>query len=126
VRDRDLPEDEQAIVAAVAHWVDREVRPHAGRLEREQQYPAALIDQLKCAAMALTEPSGGSDLQDIRTRAVRDGSGERTRPACSCSTPPGASTPAAAAASRHDRGRGTNEIQRHVIVRQLIARSRGD
>jgi hypothetical protein len=34
--DRDLPEDEQAIVAAVAHRVDREVRPHAGRLEREQ------------------------------------------------------------------------------------------
>ncbi len=145
MRARDLPEDEQAIVEAVAHWVDREVRPHAGRLEREQHYPAALIDQMKemgvfglavpepwsespvsarCfalvteeiargwmslagamgghsvvarilarfgtpeqqetwlprmatgevrAAMALTEPSGGSDLQDIRTRAVRDG-----------------------------------------------------
>ncbi|TQN37843.1 alkylation response protein AidB-like acyl-CoA dehydrogenase [Blastococcus colisei] len=142
---RDLPEDEQAIVETVARWVDREVRPHAGRLERAQEYPAALIDQMKemgvfglavparwsesavstrCfalvtaelargwmslagamgghsvvarllatygtpeqqerwlprmatgevrAAMALTEPSGGSDLQDIRTRAVRDG-----------------------------------------------------
>ncbi len=142
-----LDDDEQAIVDAVAHWVDREVRPHAGRLEREQQYPTALIDQMKemgvfglavpdrwsgsavstrCfalvtehlargwmslagamgghsvvarilarfgtpgqqerwlprmatgevrAAMALTEPSGGSDLQDIRTHAVRDGSG---------------------------------------------------
>jgi alkylation response protein AidB-like acyl-CoA dehydrogenase len=140
-----LTDEEQAIVDAVAHWVDREVRPHAGRLEREQEYPAALIDQMKemgvfglavparwsesavstrCfaevtaqlargwmslagamgghsvvaqllarfgtgeqqerwlprmatgevrAAMALTEPSGGSDLQDIRTRAVRDG-----------------------------------------------------
>jgi alkylation response protein AidB-like acyl-CoA dehydrogenase len=125
--------------------VDREVRPHAGRLERAQEYPAALIEQMKemgvfglavparwsesavsarCfalvteelargwmslagamgghsvvatllarfgtpeqqdrwlprmatgevrAAMALTEPSGGSDLQDIRTRAVRSG-----------------------------------------------------
>jgi alkylation response protein AidB-like acyl-CoA dehydrogenase len=144
---RDLPEDERAIVEAVARWVDREVRPHAGRLERAQEYPAALIEQMKemgvfglavpaewsesavstrCfalvteelargwmslagavgghsvvarilaragtpeqqerwlprmatgevrAAMALTEPSGGSDLQDIRTRAVRDGSG---------------------------------------------------
>jgi alkylation response protein AidB-like acyl-CoA dehydrogenase len=140
-----LSDEEQAIVDAVARWVDREVRPHAGRLEREREYPTALIDQMKemgvfglavperwsesavstrCfaevtaelargwmslagamgghsvvarllarfgtdeqqerwlprmatgevrAAMALTEPSGGSDLQDIRTRAVRDG-----------------------------------------------------
>jgi alkylation response protein AidB-like acyl-CoA dehydrogenase len=147
MRTRDLPEDEQAIVEAVARWVDREVRPQAGRLERAQEYPGALIDQMKemgvfglavparwsesavstrCfalvteelargwmslagamgghsvvarllalfgtpeqqehwlprmatgevrAAMALTEPSGGSDLQDIRTRAVRDGDG---------------------------------------------------
>jgi alkylation response protein AidB-like acyl-CoA dehydrogenase len=144
MRARGLPEDEQAIVEAVARWVDREVRPHAGRLERAQEYPEALIGQMKemgvfglavperwsesavstrCfalvteelargwmslagamgghsvvarllarygtpeqqdrwlprmatgevrAAMALTEPSGGSDLQDIRTRAVRD------------------------------------------------------
>ncbi len=142
-----LDDDEQAVVDAVAHWVDREVRPHAGRLEREHAYPEALIEQMKdmgvyglavpgqwsdsavsarCfalvtaelargwmslagamgghsvvasllgrfgtteqqerwlprmatgevrATMALTEPGGGSDLQNIRTRAVRDGSG---------------------------------------------------
>jgi alkylation response protein AidB-like acyl-CoA dehydrogenase len=140
-----LDDDEQAVVDAVAHWVDRQVRPHAGRLEREHEYPEALIAQMKemgvyglavparwsdsavsarCfalvtaelargwmslagamgghsvvatllarfgtaeqqerwlprmatgevrATMALTEPGGGSDLQDIRTRAVRDG-----------------------------------------------------
>jgi alkylation response protein AidB-like acyl-CoA dehydrogenase len=142
-----LDDDEQAVVDAVAHWVDREVRPHAGRLERAGEYPGELIDQMKAmgvfglavpgrwsesavsaqcfalvtaeiargwmslagamgghsvvatlisrfgtpeqqerwlplmatgevrAAMALTEPGGGSDLQDIRTRAVRDGDG---------------------------------------------------
>jgi alkylation response protein AidB-like acyl-CoA dehydrogenase len=147
MRARDLPEEEQAIVEAVARWVDREVRPRAGRLERAQEYPTALIEQMKemgvfglavparwsesavstrCfalvteelargwmslagavgghsvvaqllarfgtpeqqdqwlprmatgevrAAMALTEPSGGSDLQDIRTRAVRSEEG---------------------------------------------------
>jgi alkylation response protein AidB-like acyl-CoA dehydrogenase len=147
MRARELPEDERTIVEAVAHWVDREVRPHAGRLERAQEYPTALIEQMKemgvfglavpapwsesavstrCfalvteelargwmslagavgghsvvaqllarfgtpeqkdqwllrmatgevrAAMALTEPSGDSDLQDIRTRAVRSEEG---------------------------------------------------
>jgi alkylation response protein AidB-like acyl-CoA dehydrogenase len=144
-REAGLPEEERAVVDAVARWVDREVRPVAGRLERSGEYPAALIDQMKqmgvfglavpaewsesavstrCfalvteelargwmslagamgghsvvarllarfgtpeqrerwlprmatgevrAAMALTEAGGGSDLQDIRTRAVRDG-----------------------------------------------------
>jgi alkylation response protein AidB-like acyl-CoA dehydrogenase len=143
--DRDLPEEERAVVEAVARWVDREVRPVAGRLERAGEYPEALIEQMKemgvfglavpprwsesavsarCfalvteelargwmslagamgghsvvalllarfgtpeqqerwlprmatgevrAAMALTEAGGGSDLQAIRTRAVRDG-----------------------------------------------------
>jgi alkylation response protein AidB-like acyl-CoA dehydrogenase len=143
--DRGLVEEEQAVVEAVAHWVDREVRPHAGRMERAGEYPTALIEQMagmgvfglavparwsesavsaRCfalvtaelargwmslagamgghsvvarvlslfgtpeqqerwlprmatgeirATMALTEPSGGSDLQDIRTRARRDG-----------------------------------------------------
>ena len=47
MRARELPEDEQAIVEAVARWVDREVRPHAGRLERAQEYPTALIEQMK-------------------------------------------------------------------------------
>src|SRR4051812_9634642 len=142
-----LPEEEAAVVEAVATWVDREVRPVAGVLERAGEYPDALIDQMKemgvfglavparwsesavstrCfalvteelargwmslagavgghsvvapllarygtpeqqerwlprmatgevrAAMALTEPGGGSDLQDIRTRAVPDGDG---------------------------------------------------
>ena len=35
-----LADEERQIVEAVARWVDREVRPQAGRLEREQQYPA--------------------------------------------------------------------------------------
>ena len=59
---RHLPEDEQAIVEAVARWVDREVRPHAGRLERAGEYPAALIDQMKeMGVFGLAVPARWSD-----------------------------------------------------------------
>jgi alkylation response protein AidB-like acyl-CoA dehydrogenase len=140
-----LSEEEQAIVAVVAEFVDREVRPAARQLEHANAYPGRLIERMKelgvfgltvpapygdvsvskrCyamvteelargwmslagavgghsvvayliakfgteaqkerylsrmatgeirAAMALTEPSGGSDLQAITTAARRDG-----------------------------------------------------
>ncbi len=140
-----LTEDEQAVVAVVREFVDREVRPRARALEHADEYPERLIEQMKrlgifglvipepygpapvsmpCyalvteelargwmslagamgghtvvaklllafgtgeqkqrylprmatgeirATMALTEPSGGSDLQAITTLAVRDG-----------------------------------------------------
>jgi alkylation response protein AidB-like acyl-CoA dehydrogenase len=62
MRARDLLEDEQAVVEAVAHWDDREVRPHAGQLERAQEYPAALIGQMKeMGVFGLAVPERWSD-----------------------------------------------------------------
>jgi alkylation response protein AidB-like acyl-CoA dehydrogenase len=40
--------------------------------QQERWLPRLATGEVR-ATMALTEPSGGSDLQDIRTRAVRDG-----------------------------------------------------
>jgi alkylation response protein AidB-like acyl-CoA dehydrogenase len=61
MRARDLPEDEQAIVEAVARWVDREVRPHAGRLERAEEYPGGLIEQMKeMGVFGLAVPRSGA------------------------------------------------------------------
>ncbi len=140
-----LGAEEQAVVEAVADWVDREVKPVVNELEHANTYPEKLIEQMKemgiyglaipepwgdapvsmpCyalvtaelargwmslagamgghtvvaklllafgtreqqdrylpklatgeirATMALTEPSGGSDLQAMRTGARRDG-----------------------------------------------------
>jgi alkylation response protein AidB-like acyl-CoA dehydrogenase len=140
-----LSDEEREIVALVARFVDDKVRPVARALEHANQYPEALIEEMKhlgvyglsipepwgdfkvstpCfaliteelargwmslagafgghsvvanllvrfgtdaqrdaylpkmatgelrATMALTEPDGGSDLQALRTRAVRDG-----------------------------------------------------
>ncbi|GAB3428990.1 acyl-CoA dehydrogenase family protein [Actinophytocola sediminis] len=43
----ELSEDEAAIVALVADWVDREVRPVARELEHADTYPDTLIEQMK-------------------------------------------------------------------------------
>jgi hypothetical protein len=42
-----LSAEEQAVVAAVADWVDREVRPAARELEHANAYPEKLIGQMK-------------------------------------------------------------------------------
>jgi alkylation response protein AidB-like acyl-CoA dehydrogenase len=46
---------------------------HFGTAEQRQTYLPALADGSLTATMALTEPSGGSDLQGMRTHAVRAG-----------------------------------------------------
>src|SRR5664280_2536116 len=42
-----LPEEEQAIVAVVREFVDRDVRPVARELEHANSYPAQLIERMK-------------------------------------------------------------------------------
>ena len=39
--------DEQAILDAIAKWVDKEVKPCAAELERDDVYPQALVDQMR-------------------------------------------------------------------------------
>ena len=56
-----LTEEETAIVALVAEFVDREVRPVAQELDHTNTYPEKLIDQMKqmgIFGMAVPEPWG--------------------------------------------------------------------
>ena len=46
---------------------------HFGTLEQKQKYLAAMTEGKCISAIAMTEPSAGSDLQGIRTYAKRDG-----------------------------------------------------
>ncbi|WP_218001944.1 acyl-CoA dehydrogenase family protein [Microtetraspora malaysiensis] len=57
----DLSEEERAIVATVRDFVDREVRPVARGLEHADEYPEALIEQMKrlgVFGLAVPEPYG--------------------------------------------------------------------
>jgi alkylation response protein AidB-like acyl-CoA dehydrogenase len=141
------PAEEAAMLDAIQKWLDRDVRPHAARLEHDDVWPAEMVERMKafglfgavidpqwgglglaastyakivqrisevwmsltgifnshlmmallverygseaqkarwlprmCAGelrggLALTEPDAGTDLQGIRTRAVRQGEG---------------------------------------------------
>jgi alkylation response protein AidB-like acyl-CoA dehydrogenase len=56
-----LTEEEQAIVATVADFVDREVRPVAREMEHANSYPGKLIEQMKqlgIFGLAIPEPYG--------------------------------------------------------------------
>jgi alkylation response protein AidB-like acyl-CoA dehydrogenase len=58
-----LTEEEQAVVAVVRDFVDREVRPVARELEHANAYPDALIEQMKqlgIFGLAVPERYGGS------------------------------------------------------------------
>ncbi|KCZ86156.1 long-chain acyl-CoA dehydrogenase [Hyphomonas adhaerens MHS-3] len=46
---------------------------HLGTEEQKTKYLPGMVDGSLIAAIAMTEPGAGSDLQSIRTRAVRDG-----------------------------------------------------
>ena len=56
-----LSADEQAVVATVADWVDRQVRPVVRELEHANAYPEELIEQMKqmgIYGLAIPEPWG--------------------------------------------------------------------
>jgi acyl-CoA dehydrogenase len=52
-----------------AHYIER-----YGTLDQRQKYLPRLASGQWIAAMGMTEPGGGTDLQNMRTRAVRSGS----------------------------------------------------
>ncbi|GGL10083.1 acyl-CoA dehydrogenase family protein [Nocardia jinanensis] len=56
-----LSAEEQAVVATVSDWVDREVRPVVRDLEHANEYPEKLIEQMKqlgIFGLAIPEPYG--------------------------------------------------------------------
>ncbi|MEX5719399.1 acyl-CoA dehydrogenase family protein [Geodermatophilus maliterrae] len=59
----ELSTEERDVVAAVREFVDREVRPVARELEHADEYPEALIEQMKqlgVFGLAVPEPWGGA------------------------------------------------------------------
>ncbi|MGH3265539.1 MAG: acyl-CoA dehydrogenase family protein [Trebonia sp.] len=66
--DPDLDDAEAAIVATVAEFVDREVRPAARGLEHENTYPEKLIEAMKSLGvfgLAIPEPYGPARVSTV-------------------------------------------------------------
>ena len=57
--------DEQALLDAVARWVEKEVKPCAAELERDDIYPQAMVDQMRDLGLfgaTIAEEHGGLGL----------------------------------------------------------------
>ncbi len=61
------------IASLMSHGIGTPPIIHAGTAEQQQRFAAPVLRGEKIAALAITEPSGGSDVANLRTRAVLDG-----------------------------------------------------
>lgn len=61
------------IAGLMSHGIATPPVAHVGSDEQKRRFLAPVIAGEKIAALAITEPGGGSDVANLRTRAVRDG-----------------------------------------------------
>src|SRR3546814_15855147 len=61
------------IASLLSHGIASPPIAHAGNAEQQQRFVAPVLAGEKIAALAITEPGGGSDVANLKTRAVRDG-----------------------------------------------------
>ncbi len=61
------------IASLMTHGIATPPVCHAGNAEQKQKFATPVLAGEKIAALAITEPGGGSDVARIKTRAERDG-----------------------------------------------------
>jgi acyl-CoA dehydrogenase len=61
------------IASLLSHGIASPPIVHTGTAEQQQRFVAPVLAGEKIAALAITEPGGGSDVANLKTRAVRDG-----------------------------------------------------
>lgn len=61
------------IASLMSHGIATPPIAHTGTQEQKDRFARPVLAGEKIAALAITEPSGGSDVANLRTRAVRDG-----------------------------------------------------
>ncbi|WP_091532906.1 acyl-CoA dehydrogenase family protein [Fontimonas thermophila] len=61
------------IASLMSHGIGTPPIVHAGTHEQKQRFVTPVLAGEKIAALAITEPSGGSDVANLKTRAERDG-----------------------------------------------------
>ncbi len=61
------------IASLMSHGIGTPPLVHAGSHEQKQRFVTPVLAGEKIAALAITEPGGGSDVANLKTRAERDG-----------------------------------------------------
>lgn len=61
------------VASLLSHGIASPPVMHVGSAEQKERFLRPVLAGEKIAALAITEPGGGSDVANLRTRAVRDG-----------------------------------------------------
>jgi acyl-CoA dehydrogenase len=61
------------VASLLSHGIASPPVMHVGTAEQKQKFLSPVLAGEKIAALAITEPGGGSDVANLRTKAVRDG-----------------------------------------------------
>ena len=61
------------IASLMSHGIATPPIGHAGNADQKARFAAPVLAGEKIAALAITEPGGGSDVANLKTKAVRDG-----------------------------------------------------
>ena len=61
------------VASLLSHGIASPPIAHVGTTEQKERFLRPVLAGEKIAALAITEPGGGSDVANLRTRAVRDG-----------------------------------------------------
>jgi len=55
------PDEERQILDTIDRWLERDVKPHASRLEHADEYPHEMVEQMKALGLfgAMIDPDYG-------------------------------------------------------------------
>jgi len=121
-------DDERQMLDALTRWLERDVRPYAHELEKNDEYPEAMVEQMKALGLfgaTIPQHDGGLGLPAATYASSARWRPDAKRRACSSRAPRAPTTPASDATWKRGWRNTTCVFQRAVGHQCADARGAG-